>query len=249
MLLEVRDLHVEVANKEILKGIDLTVGLGEAVILMGPNGSGKSTLINTIMGYPGYKVTRGTIAYKGKDVMSLSTDERARLGIGISFQIPPKIRGISLGTLVKLVASRRRVTSESLKEYIELLKMGDFIDRDLNVGFSGGEMKRAELLLLLAGRPFLSLIDEPDSGVDVESIQLVVRAIEEILKTGDGEPEPTPSAMIVTHIGQIAKYLKLSRGYVMIDGRMACFGEAKVIVDSVMSKGFEGCVECFRKRA
>jgi len=249
MLLEVKDLHVEVAGKEILKGIDLTVGLGEAAILMGPNGSGKSTLINAIMGHPAYKITRGSINYRGKDITSLSTDERAKLGIGVSFQIPPKIRGVTLGTMLKMIGSRRGLTGESLRRYVELLKMEEFIDRDLNVGFSGGEMKRAELLLLLAARPFLSMIDEPDSGVDVESIQLVVKAIQEILKPTNGGAESAPSTVVVTHIGQIANYLKLSRGYVMIDGKIACFGDSKVIVDSVMSRGFEGCVKCLRRRA
>jgi len=248
MLLEVRDLSVLVKGREILKGVDLTVGLGESVILMGPNGSGKSSLIHAIMGHADYKITKGSILFKGKELNALSTDERAKLGIGVSFQVPPKVRGVSLGKLLSSIGEHDGGQEAKVDEYIRMLRCEELVGRDVNVGFSGGEMKRAELLLLLAQRPSLSLIDEPDSGVDVDSIRLVTRAIEELLKPKDSDPADMPSALIVTHLGTIGKHLSASRAYIMLGGKVACFGEARAIVDLVLSRGFEECVRCSRRK-
>jgi len=248
MLLEVNDLHVEVKGREVLKGVSLTVGRGESVILMGPNGSGKSTLIHATMGHPEYKITQGSVLFEGKPLSSMTTDERAKLGIGVSFQVPPKVRGVALGKLFSEIRSWQQGDGGSAERYAELLKCTELVSRDLNVGFSGGEMKRAELLLLLAQRPLLSLIDEPDSGVDVESIQLVVKAIEELLKPRDSDPADRPSALIVTHQGAIGRHLNASRAYIMIEGRIACFGEARAIVNLVLTRGFEECVRCLRRK-
>jgi Fe-S cluster assembly ATP-binding protein len=247
MLLEVRDLHVEVKGREVLRGVNLTVDRGESVMLMGPNGSGKSSLIQAIMGHPDYRVTKGTIIFEGRILNGLPTDERAKLGIGVSFQLPPKVNGVTLGKLLSEIHHIGRHDGNSIEKYVELLKCSELVGRDVNVGFSGGETKRGELLLLLAQRPMFSMIDEPDSGVDVESIQLVTKAIEEVLRPKDSDPRDRPSALIVTHQGTIGKHVNASRAYIMIDGRIACFGEAKAIVDLVLTRGFEECVRCMRR--
>jgi Fe-S cluster assembly ATP-binding protein len=247
MLLEVRDLHVEVKGREVLRGVSLTVDRGESVMLMGPNGSGKSSLIHAIMGHPDYKVTKGTIVFEGKVLNGLPTDERARLGIGVSFQLPPKVNGVTLGKLLSEIRHAGKHDGDSIEKYVELLKCSELVGRDVNVGFSGGETKRGELLLLLAQRPMFSMIDEPDSGVDVESIRLVTKAIEEVLRPKDSDPRDRPSALIVTHQGTIGKHLNASRAYIMIEGRIACFGEAKAIVDLILTRGFEECVRCMRR--
>jgi len=247
MLLEVRDLHVRVKGREVLRGINMSVGSGETVILMGPNGSGKSSLIHTIMGNPDYQITRGDILFDGRSLNSMTTDQRARLGIGVSFQAPPKVSGVQLGKLLSEIHEKGGNKAMKVDDYTELLRCSGLVGRDVNVGFSGGETKRGELLLLLAQRPLLSMIDEPDSGVDVESIQLVIKAIEELLKPRDSEPYDRPSALIVTHQGTIGKHLNVSRAYIMIDARIACFGEAKAIVDLVLTRGFEECVRCMRR--
>jgi len=248
MLLEVVDLHVEVKGREVLRGINLTVDQGESVMLMGPNGSGKSSLIHTIMGHPDYRVTKGAIIFQGKTLNTLPTDARARLGIGVSFQLPPKVNGVTLSKLLSEIHKISKNDGEPIEKYVELLNCSDLVGRDMNVGFSGGEIKRGELLLLLAQRPMFSMIDEPDSGVDVESIRLVTKAITELLRPRDSDAKDRPSALIVTHQGTIGKHVNASRAYIMIDGKIACFGEAKAIVDLVLTRGFEECVRCMRRK-
>jgi Fe-S cluster assembly ATP-binding protein len=248
MLLEVQDLHVEVKGREVLRGVNLTVDRGESVMLMGPNGSGKSSLIHAIMGHPDYRVTKGSIIFEGKILDGLRTDERAKLGIGVSFQLPPKVSGVTLGKLLSEIHEETgKHDGDPIEKYVELLNCSELVGRDVNVGFSGGETKRGELLLLLAQRPMFSMIDEPDSGVDVESIRLVTKAIEEVLRPRDSDPQDRPSALIVTHQGTIGKLVNASRAYIMIDGRIACFGEAKAIVDLVLTRGFEECVRCTKR--
>jgi len=247
MLLEVRDLHVEVKGHEVLRGVNLTVDQGESVMLMGPNGSGKSSLIHAIMGHPDYMVTKGSIIFQGKTLNGLPTDERAKLGIGVSFQLPPKVNGVTLGKLLSEIHRASEGDGGSVEKYVELLRCSELVGRDVNVGFSGGETKRGELLLLLTQRPLFSMIDEPDSGVDVESIQLVTKAIGELLKPRNSDPGNRPSALIVTHQGTIGKHLNASRAYIMIEGRIGCFGEARAIVDLVLTRGFEECVGCMRR--
>ena len=248
MLLEVRDLHIDVKGREVLRGVNLTVDQGESVMLMGPNGSGKSSLIHAIMGHPDYMVTKGAITFEGKILNGLPTDERAKLGIGVSFQLPPKVNGVTLGKLLSEIHQTSKHDGDPIEKYVKLLNCSELVGRDVNVGFSGGETKRGELLLLLAQRPIFSMIDEPDSGVDVESIRLVTKAIEEVLRPRDFDPQDRPSALIVTHQGTIGKHLNASRAYIMIDGKIACFGEAKAIVDLILTRGFEECVRCMRRR-
>lgn len=180
-LLEIRDLHAGVEGKEILKGLNLTVGKGEVHVILGPNGSGKSTLMNIIMGHPKYEVTAGTIVFDGEDLKELKTFERARKGLFLSFQTPEEIPGITVenmirtakqaisGEKVKIIPFRRK-----LKAMMEELKMKpEYAERYMNVGFSGGEKKRNEILQLLMLEPKLALLDETDSGLDVDAVQIV----------------------------------------------------------------------------
>ncbi len=163
-LLQVENLHVSVGEREILRGVDLTVAEGETHVLLGPNGGGKTTLLNTIIGLPGYHVTQGTITFKGVDLADLEIDERARLGIGVAFQRQPAVRGIRLRQLIEVAAGDGE-NDQLLADLIGELSLEKMIDRDVNKGFSGGEMKRSEMAQLLAQAPDLTLFDEPESGV------------------------------------------------------------------------------------
>ncbi len=251
-MLRIEDLVVEVAGKEILHGVSLFVREGEVVALMGPNGSGKSTLIMTIMGFSEYKVKRGKIWFKGKDITNLPVYERVKLGIGLAFQRPPVIKGVKTRQIVEIAASARG-RKVDVVELAKELDFEDFLDRDVNYGFSGGEMKRSEILQLLAMDPDLLLLDEPESGVDLESISLLGRVINKILMR-DIEPLPDKSfkevkshrksALIITHTGHILKYVEADRGYVLINGRIACSGNPREILKTVEKYGYGECLKC-----
>ena len=252
-MLKIENLKVEVGGKEILHGIELEVKDGEVVALMGPNGSGKTTLIMTIMGFSGYKVTAGKIYFKGQDITNLPVYERVKLGIGLAFQRPPVIKGVKTRQIVEIAASARnkKVNVEELAKKLNFL---DFLDRDVNDNFSGGEMKRSEILQMLAMDPDLLLLDEPESGVDLESISLLGRAINEILLR-EIEPKPDKSikdvknerkksALIITHTGHILNYVVADKGYVMIGGKIACSGNPLEILRTVEKYGYGECVRC-----
>jgi len=176
-MLKIIDLHAEAGEREILKGVNLTVKEGETAVLFGPNGSGKSTLMSTIMGYSTCKVTQGQILFKGEDITDLTVDQRAKKGIGMMMQRPPNIFGVKLGDLIKTASP---IGEEVLKE-ADRFKMGNFLDREVNVGFSGGEIKRSELLQLTAQKPEFILLDEPESGVDLENIDLIGNKVHDLL--------------------------------------------------------------------
>jgi len=239
-ILEVRDLSVEVEDKLILKNI--TFGLKEGVghILFGPNGSGKTTLISTIMGLPGYKVVSGQILFMGEDITHKNVDERAKLGVVVSFQNPPEIAGVKLGDLLKLCLGKTASDefTEEEKNQIEAFKLTDFLDRETNVGFSGGEKKRSEILQLIFLKPRLLLLDEPDSGVDVESLRLIALEIQKYVERTDG------SALIITHKGDIMEHVKATYGCILLNGRFHCFTEPLGIYDDIKKLGYEGCVAC-----
>ncbi len=166
-MLQIEELRVEVGGKPILKNVNMEIPKGETHILFGPNGSGKSTLMMTIMGFSGCKVTHGKILFKGEDITRMPIHERAQLGIGVAFQRPPTINGLKTRGLVEICGRGRRTDVAAMAEK---LRMTDFLDRDVNANFSGGEIKRSELLQLLAQQPDLVMLDEPESGVDLESI-------------------------------------------------------------------------------
>lgn len=241
-LLEIVGLHVSIGEREVLKGIDLSIAEGETHVLLGPNGGGKTTLLNTILGIPGYRVTAGSIAFKGMDLLPLEIDERARLGIGVAFQRPPAVRGVRLRQMIE-VASGKEISEGSLDELAHRLNLESMLDRDVNMGFSGGEAKRSEMGQLLAQRPDLALFDEPESGVDLDNIAVVGGAINELLK-GDRVSENRSAGLIITHTGHILEYVNADIGHVLYNGHLACKGNARDLIDEISRQGYEKCVEC-----
>jgi Fe-S cluster assembly ATP-binding protein len=242
-LLNITDLYVSVENKQIIKGMNLSVDKGEVHVIFGPNGSGKSTLLNSILKLPGYSIDSGEIHVKSKNIDELTTDEIANLGIGMSFQHPPKIKGVTLQNFLRAINR-----SEDLEEEIKALSMENFLDRELNVGFSGGELKRAEVLKLYAQNPDLLLIDEPESGVDIENIAVISKAINKILQTDMPKKHRECSAIIITHTGHILNYIDADIGHVFMDGKIVCTGNPRSIMEDIKNLGFSGCVECTKEQ-
>jgi len=240
-LLKIEDLHVEAGGREILKGVDLEVNKGQTCILFGPNGSGKSTLLSTIMGYDHCKVTKGRILFKGVDITSLPIDERARMGIGMMMQRPPNIVGVKLKDLVKAVSAGGDPVVDRADEF----KMENFLERDINVGFSGGEIKRSELLQLTAQRPQFLLLDEPESGVDLGSIDLVGNKVRELLYGTSCQKRGTDtSALVITHTGQILDFIGADCAYILKNGRIACSGRPTDLLKEIREKGYKECGQC-----
>ncbi len=246
-MLEVVDLHVEVGGREILKGINLSINPGEVHVLLGPNGSGKSTLINAIIGSPRVKVTKGNIYFKGKEITDMPMDERIKMGLGVAFQHPPKIRGVKLRDLLEKMATKLN-RSVDIEKMAALVKMEEYLDRDVNVGFSGGELKRSEILQLLVQSPDLALLDEPDSGVDVENLTVIANAINELCELNVKPSMRSKSAILVTHLGYILNYVKADRAHVILNGRIACSGKPNEILKQIMAHGFERCVQCLQEK-
>ena len=243
-MLQIRDLSVKVEDREILHDINLAISDGETHALFGPNGGGKTTLLMAIMGFPRYKVTKGNILFKGQDITTASLDERARLGIGISFQRPPVVRGVKTRDMVTAcIGSRGGEDGEAINELAERLNMVELMDREINYGFSGGEIKRSELLQLLAQGPELVLLDEPESGVDLVNMSLIGEMINELLQK-DLKRRRTRSCLIITHTGHILDYVHASKGYVLLDGTIPCERDALEVLDSIKENGYEGCVKC-----
>lgn len=234
-MLKLENLTVKVSGKEILAGINLEIGKGERFALLGPNGSGKTSLLMAIMGFSDYKVTKGDIIFRGKRINDLNTAERARLGIGVMFQRPPTVRGVKIRHMVELI---KRGDFDIDKESEEL-KFKEFLDRDINLGFSGGEIKRSELLQLLACSPMLSLFDEPESGVDLENIALVGKVMNRIFSK-----DKDSAGLIITHTGYIFDYVKPDRGCILVGGRLHCIGDPKAILKIVKKHGYEWCITC-----
>ena len=229
-LLEVEGLVVETRGEpriRVLNGIDLRIGRGEIHVLFGPNGAGKSTLLKAIMGLPQYEIVEGRGVFDGVDITRAKPYERASMGIAIAFQNPPSIP-VRLGYLAEKLA--RRFGGE-LKDVSDL-ELVHLMDRNLHEGFSGGESKRVELGLAILQRPRLAMLDEPDSGVDVDSLELVAKAVEELAERGT-------SLLIVTHLGHIARKLKrVDTAYVMIGGRIVVEGEFRKVYEAVMHYGY-----------
>lgn len=253
-MLQIENLHVSIGAREVLKGINLNIDEGETFILFGPNGSGKTTLLMTLMGFGGYTVTAGKIIFKGVDVTEMPTYERARLGIGMSFQRPPTIHGLKTRHLVSMCARGREVDVEGMAKTVNF---DEFLDRDINSGFSGGEIKRSELLQLMAQNPDLILFDEPESGVDLENMALIGNTARALL---DGASTPTPSTcmrdlrrrnktsgLIITHTGYILDYVNADRGQVMYNGVLCCDTRPtrpRDILDHISKYGYKECIRC-----
>jgi Fe-S cluster assembly ATP-binding protein len=239
-MLEVQNLSVKVEGKLILKDFNFNLKEGASHILFGPNGSGKTTLISTLMGLPGYEVVSGKILLQGQDITKLGVDERAKLGMIVSFQNPPEITGVKLGDLLKLCLGKTASDDFSPPELaqIEAFRLTNFLNRDVNMGFSGGERKRSEILQLIFLKPKLLLLDEPDSGVDVESLRMIATQIQKYVESSGA------SALIITHKGDILEYIKASYGCILLSGAFHCFKDPLRIYEDIKRLGYEECVAC-----
>jgi len=233
-LLKIENLQLELGGKPILKGLDFLVRAGERVVLFGPNGAGKSSLLFAILGFPGYEPKSGRIFFKSKDITALSVNERVKLGIGMAFQNPPSLRGIKLEEMLKIC--RRDISPEEIEKASKDMKMGEFLSREVNLGFSGGEAKRAELLQILTQRPELALFDEPDSGVDLENVEMIGKQIDSFLEHNTG--------IVITHQGYILNFVRATRACVLYEGAIICSGNPKEILEDIREKGYEQCVRC-----
>ena len=239
-LLQIKDLSVSVEDKDILKNISLTVNRGETHVLMGPNGAGKSTLGNALMGNPNYIIRSGDIIFEGKSILEESVNERAKDGIFMSFQNPLEVPGISLSNFIRTALEQKTGKRIRLFDFRKKVEMAmDILDmdhayaeRDLNVGFSGGEKKKAEILQLLMLQPKLAILDETDSGLDVDAVRPVSRGVEEYQKNEDG------ALIIITHSTRILESLNVDYTHVLVDGQIVENGDAS-LVDEINEKGFE----------
>ncbi len=250
-MLQIEDLVVKIGDKTILDRINMEIPEGETHILFGPNGSGKTSLMMAIMGFSGYTVSSGRILFKGEDITYLPVHERARMGIGVSFQRPPTIAGLKTKDMVALCSRGREVDIEELADHVNF---SQFLDRDVNHNFSGGEIKRSELLQLMAQQPDLVLLDEPESGVDLENIVLLGDIVNMLLERGvkcprSLTPNPhrkrrTKSALVITHTGHILDYITADRGQVLYNGHLCCVKNAREILKWIREYGYEECVRC-----
>ncbi|MFB3918979.1 ABC transporter ATP-binding protein [Candidatus Velamenicoccus archaeovorus] len=232
--LKIENLTVEVGGRVILEDLNLEISPGSTLVLFGPNGSGKSTLIKAIMGFENYAITHGKIVFGGEVINGLSTDERAKKGIGVLFQNPPKIRGIKLRQMVELVT--RRPAQEDI--FVDKLNVGELMDRDLNVNFSGGEMKRSELLQVLSQRPKLLLLDEPESGVDIENIAMMGRVLNAFIR------EHAVASLIITHTGYVLDYVDAQHACVLMDRDIRCYDDPRKVFEDIRQFGYEKCRTC-----
>lgn len=236
-LLEINNLTVEVSGRIVLEDVDLRIEKGETHVLFGPNGSGKSSLIMTILGFPAYKVISGEIIFKGKNIIDLPINERVNLGISVAFQNPPRIRGVKLGDILNHWI-RDECKINSILERINFPR--EFLRRDINLGFSGGEMKKSEILQAIVQGGDLLLLDEPDSGVDVENLRLLGELINEMLRGRSG--------LIITHQGHILRFIDADIAHVMLKGTIVCSGRPTRILSQIMSEGYGWCMKCPRRK-
>ncbi len=244
VLLEIHDLHASVDGKEILKGVDLTIRRGEVHAVMGPNGAGKSTLGSVLAGRPTFEVTGGSVLYEGRDLLALSPEERSWAGLFLSFQYPVEIPGVSITNFMKAAVTARRKAKglpeltpaeyiKLLKEKMNLVKMkGEFARREVNVGFSGGEKKRCEIFQMAVLEPTLSILDETDSGLDVDALRIVAEGVNR-LRT------PETASIVITHYQRLLDYIVPDIVHVLKDGRIVRTG-GRELVDLIEKQGYEG---------
>lgn len=230
--LEISNLQVSVEGKAILKGLSLTVPAGEVHAIMGPNGSGKSTLASTLMGHPKYEVKGGTVTYKNKDILSLPPNERAKLGLFLSFQYPQEVAGVSLGNFLRSAVNARREKPIPVPEFFTLMQekvkvMGmkeDFITRGINEGFSGGEKKRAEILQMMILQPSMAILDETDSGLDIDALKVVADGVNSLRS-------PERGFLVITHYQRLLDYVKPDVVHVLIGGKIVKSGNASLAME------------------
>ena len=248
-ILEIKGLCVEVEGQEILHDLDLTIPDGEVHALLGPNGSGKTTLMMAIIGYPEYEITKGQILFDGEDITALDITERARLGIGVSQQRPPTIAGVKLRQILDFVVANAPQRAQEIDELVRAFQMEPFLERDVNSGLSGGEIKRSELFQLLATRPRFVMMDEPDSGVDLEAMSVIGEMANELLARNHAiRPRERRAGLIITHTGHILDYVHADKAHVMLDGYIGCSGNPRIILDQIREYGYQECVRCELRR-
>ena len=245
-LLEIKNLHASVEGKEILRGSDLCVGRGEVHAIMGPNGAGKSTLGAVLTGRPGFEVTEGTVTFAGRDLLAMTPEERSWAGLFLSFQYPVEIPGVSITNFMKAAVNARRkaLGQEEMKagEFLKLMKQkmalvqmkGEFAKREVNVGFSGGEKKRNEIFQMAMLDPVLSILDETDSGLDVDALKIVSAGVN-ALRT------PEKSVLIITHYQKLLEYIVPDVVHVLKEGRIVRTG-GRDLAGQIWQQGFEGIV-------
>ena len=243
-MLEIKDLHASINGKEILKGINLTVKPGEVHAIMGPNGSGKSTLSSVLVGNPAFEVTKGSITFYGKNLLELSPEDRSHEGIFLSFQYPVEIPGVSMVNFMRAAVNEQRkykgLPALTASEFLKLMREkravveldNKLANRSVNEGFSGGEKKKAEILQLLMLKPDLAILDETDSGLDVDAVRTVSKGIEEFQKNQQG------SLLVITHSTRILEYLHVDVTHVLADGKMILSGDSSLVED-INENGFE----------
>ena len=240
-LFEIEDLHVSAEGHEILKGVDLTVGAGEVHALMGPNGSGKSTLANTLLGSPEYAVTSGRIRFKGDDITDWDTDVRGKSGMFLAFQYPQEIAGVSVINFLRQALSARKGIDLSvlelrlaIMEWMERLDMDpSFADRYVNEGFSGGEKKRNEILQMAILEPEIAILDETDSGLDIDALKVVAKGVQEVRRD-----RPDLGVLAITHYQRLLEHLQPDVVHILVDGRIVASGGME-LADHLEAEGYE----------
>jgi Fe-S cluster assembly ATP-binding protein len=238
-LLEIKNLHARIEEREILHGVNLNIAKGETHALMGPNGSGKSTLANTLMGNPSYEVTEGLIIFNGEDLTEADPDERSRAGLFMAFQYPATIPGVSVANFLRLAVDARRDEPMKVKDFgrfmrekVEMLKIDPtFVSRYLNEGFSGGEKKRAEILQMAMLKPEIAVLDETDSGLDIDALRIVAEGV-------NAMRGPDLGTLIITHYRRILDYVRPDFVHIMLDGRIVREGGAD-LADELDEKGYD----------
>ena len=238
-LLEIRDLHAETAETPILKGLSLTIRQGEVHAIMGPNGSGKSTLANTLMGNPSYRVTGGDVRFRGESILELAPDERARKGLFLAFQYPVAIPGVTMVNFLRQALNAVRGEDVPVREFreqlfakMDLLKMDrDFARRYLNEGFSGGEKKRAEMLQLAMLQPALAVLDETDSGLDIDALRTVAEGVNALMN-------PEMGLLLITHYQRLLNYIQPQFVHVLVGGRIVRSGGPE-LAEELEARGYD----------
>ncbi|MCR4569017.1 MAG: Fe-S cluster assembly ATPase SufC [Bacteroidales bacterium] len=242
-MLKIKNLHAGIDGKEILKGIDLEIGPGEVHAIMGPNGAGKSTLGAILTGRPGYEVTEGTVLYQGKDLLAMAPEERAWAGLFLSFQYPIEIPGVTITAFMKAAVNAKRkaqgLPEMKAGEFLKLMKekmafvqmRPEFAKREVNVGFSGGEKKRNEIFQMALLDPVLSILDETDSGLDVDALKIVADGVNALRS-------PEKSAIIVTHYQKLLEYVQPDVVHVLKDGRIVKTG-GRELIEAIETNGFD----------
>jgi len=243
MKLEIKDLHAEVEGKEILRGVDLEIDLGKVHALMGPNGSGKSTLANVLMGHPKYKVTKGKIILDGEDITELEADKRAKKGLFLSFQYPSEITGVTLNNFLRTAYNSVKEEKLNVIDFYKFFKQKmeelhidpSFSKRYVNEGFSGGEKKRAEILQMAVLAPKYAILDETDSGTDVDALKIIGNAVNDM-------KSPNKATLIITHYYRILNYITPDKVHIMINGKIVKEG-GKELAEEIENYGFEAYME------